>query len=91
MGEQSIGIRELKQNASAAVARAAAGEVLVVTDHGRPVARLVPLGASRTSELVAAGLARSPLRLLADLPWPEGAPSAALSQALAEDREDQRY
>ncbi|MFB9733256.1 type II toxin-antitoxin system prevent-host-death family antitoxin [Ornithinimicrobium kibberense] len=91
MAEQSIGIRELKQNASAAVARAAAGEALVVTDHGRPVARLVPLGASRMSELVTAGLARPPRGLLADLPRPQGAPSTALSRALDEDREDQRY
>lgn len=91
MAEQSIGIRELKQNASAAVARAAAGEALVVTDHGRPVARLVPLGASRTSELVTAGLARAPRALLADLPRPEGVPSTALSEALGHDREDQRY
>lgn len=91
MAKQSIGIRELKQNASAAVARAAAGEALVVTDHGRPVARLVPLGGSRTSELVTAGLARPPRRLLVDLPRPEGEPSTALSQALGEDREDQRY
>ena len=91
MAEQSIGIRELKQNASAAVARAAAGEALVVTDHGRPVARLVPLGESRTSELVAAGLARAPRRLLADLPRPEGPPSTALSEALGEDRDHQRY
>ncbi|OLT20599.1 hypothetical protein BJF81_04845 [Ornithinimicrobium sp. CNJ-824] len=91
MTERTIGIRELKQNASAAVARAAAGEALVVTDHGRPVARLVPLGGSRTSELVTAGLARPPRRLLADLPRPDGAPGSVLSQALDQDREDQRY
>lgn len=91
MAERTIGIRELKQNASAAVSRAAAGEVLVVTDHGRPVARLVPLGSSRSSQLVTAGLARSPRRALANLPRPAGAPSSALSQALGEDREDQRY
>lgn len=66
-------------------------EVLVVTDHGRQVARLVPLGGSRTSELVTAGLACPPRGLLADLPRPEDAPSTALSRALDEDREDQRY
>lgn len=91
MAERTIGIRELKQNASAAVARAAAGEALVVTDHGRPVARLVPLGVSRTSALVIAGRARPPRLPLADLPRPEGAPSTALSEALGQDREDQRY
>lgn len=91
MAQHSIGIRELKQNASAAVSRAAAGEALVVTDHGRPVARLVPLGATRAAELVGAGLARAPRRSLADLPRPEGEVSTTLSAALLEDRDDQRY
>ncbi|WP_298746398.1 type II toxin-antitoxin system Phd/YefM family antitoxin [uncultured Serinicoccus sp.] len=91
MPEQSIGIREFKQNASAAVSRAAAGEALVVTDHGRPVARLVPFGANRTSELVNAGLARPPRADLADLPRPEGTSTTAVSKALAHDREDRRY
>jgi len=40
---ESVGIRALKQNASAVVARAAAGESIEITDRGRPVARLVPL------------------------------------------------
>ena len=91
MAQQSIGIRQLKQNASAAVARAAQGEVLVVTDHGRPVARLVPLGSTRADELVAAGLARAPRRPLADLSRPEGAVDTALSTALRADRDDQRF
>lgn len=91
MTQQSIGIRELKQNASAAVARAAAGESLVVTDHGRPVARLVPLGRSRVEELVSAGLARPARRPLSDLPQPEGPVGTTLSAALRSDRESQRY
>lgn len=38
-----IGIRDLKQHASAVIRRVAAGEEVEVTDRGRPVARLVPL------------------------------------------------
>ena len=38
-----IGVRELQQNASAAVRRASRGERIEVTDRGRPVAVLVPL------------------------------------------------
>lgn len=38
-----VGIRELKQNASAVVARVEDGESLEVTVQGRPVARLVPI------------------------------------------------
>ena len=42
----TVGIRDLKQNASAIVARAAAGEVIEITNHGRPVARLGPASES---------------------------------------------
>jgi prevent-host-death family protein len=41
--ERSVGIRELKEHASALIHRVAAGETLRITDRGRPVARLVPL------------------------------------------------
>lgn len=37
-----VGIRELKSRLSEYVARAAGGEVIVVTDRGRPVAELTP-------------------------------------------------
>ncbi len=43
----TVGIRELKAKLSEYVSRAANGEQIVVTDRGRPVARLVGLeGAS---------------------------------------------
>jgi prevent-host-death family protein len=38
-----VGVRELKQNASAVLRRVEDGETIEVTDRGRPVARLVPL------------------------------------------------
>lgn len=90
MTQHSVGIRELKQNASAVVARAAAGEELVVTSRGRPVARLLPLGPSRVEELVSAGLARPSRLSFQALPRPEGKPSTEVSDALLADREDQR-
>lgn len=37
-----VGVRELKAKLSAMVQRAAAGEVITVTDRGRPVAVLGP-------------------------------------------------
>jgi prevent-host-death family protein len=39
---ETIGLRELNQNPSRAVARVRAGESLIVTDRGRPVLRMVP-------------------------------------------------
>lgn len=40
---ETVGIRELRQNASVWVAKAEAGVIVQITDRGRPVARLVPL------------------------------------------------
>ena len=86
-------MRALKQNASAVVAAAAAGEEVTITDRGRPVAQLVPLRAGRLEQLVASGQARPPKRSLRDLPPPTarrpGAPP--LSQVIAEQREAERY
>jgi prevent-host-death family protein len=38
----SVGVRDLKASLSAYLRRVSEGESVVVTDHGRPVARLVP-------------------------------------------------
>lgn len=90
---KTVGVRALKQNASAVVADAASGEIVTITDRGRAVAQLIPLPASRLEALVAAGRARPPKRSLADLgPAPKrrrGEPS--LSAVLAEMRDEERY
>jgi prevent-host-death family protein len=39
---ETIGLRELNQNPSKAVARVRAGVSIVVTDRGRPILRMVP-------------------------------------------------
>ena len=49
-----VGIRALKQNASAVVAEAAAGATVTITDRGRPVAQLTPLPSSRSIAAVCA-------------------------------------
>jgi prevent-host-death family protein len=90
MGE--VGIRALKQNASQVVARAAAGDVITVTDRGRPVARIVPIRTSRIQELLDAGIGTPRTSSLADLPAPraprrgEPTPSDILEQLRAGER-----
>ena len=55
-GEQ-VGVRAVRDHFSEYVARARAGEEIVITEHGRPIARLVPLaGRSRLDELIDAGI-----------------------------------
>jgi len=53
----SIGIRELRQNASKYLRRVKDGETIEITDHGTPVARLVPIYESRLEQLIAEGKA----------------------------------
>lgn len=84
-----VGIRALKQNASAVVAEAAAGEVVTITDRGRPVARLGPIPTGALAGLISAGRARPPRRSLRSLSAPEPGPS--LSDVLEEMRDAERY
>jgi prevent-host-death family protein len=60
-----VPIAELKARLSEYLARARAGEDVVITDRGTPVARLAPLAGEtalrgREEELVRSGLARGP-------------------------------
>ena len=89
----TVGVRELRQNASVLLRRVAAGESIVVTDRGRPVARLSPVtGTGGVAELRAAGLLREPLRKMRDAPpaVEVGAGELTASQALAAARDDER-
>jgi prevent-host-death family protein len=52
-----VGVRELRNSLSRYLARVRAGEELVVTDHGRAVARVTPIGMERAFDrLVSDGL-----------------------------------
>ncbi|MCU1355847.1 MAG: prevent-host-death family protein [Acidimicrobiales bacterium] len=88
-----VGVRALKQNASAVVAAAAAGDEVTITDRGRPVALVVPIPSGRLNALVASGRARLPKRPLSQLPAParRKAGRSSLSATLAEMRDAERY
>ena len=89
----TVGIRALKQNASAVVAEAAAGDIVVITDRGRPVAMLVPYQTSRVQAMIEAGLATTPRRSLKDLPPParRRRGERPLTEVLQEMRDEERY
>ena len=84
-----VGIRALKQNASAVVARAAAGETVTITDRGRPVAQLAAIPSSPLQQLLDSGRARAPRRSMVDLPAPVRGPN--LSDELVAMRQAERY
>lgn len=67
-----VGVRELRNHLSDWLERAAAGEEVVVTERGRPKARLVPLTSADDviARLVREGRARSPKRSRGSLPPP---------------------
>jgi prevent-host-death family protein len=83
------GIRALKQNASAVVARATAGETITITDRGRAVAQITQIPVSPLRRLVDSGHARLPRHNLNDLPIPT--PGPPLSSELAAMRDAERY
>lgn len=84
-----VGIRALKQNASAVVAEVVAGETVTITDRGRPVAQLSPIPSSPLHRLISAGAARPARRSIAELPAPQR--GEALSHELATMRDAERY
>jgi prevent-host-death family protein len=92
---RTTGIRNLKDNLSRYIARAAAGDRVVITDRGRPVAELVPPAKtfkyrSRHDELVASGVIRPALEAgdpFADWPTiklPKGTAAALIDEDRAE-------
>ncbi len=84
-----VGIRALKQNASAVVSDAAAGETVTITDRGRPVAQLTPIPASPLRRLLDAGHARAPRRDIRELPEPQRGPDLSVELAAMRDAERQ--
>jgi prevent-host-death family protein len=90
---KTVGVRALKQNASAVVAAAAQGETVTITDRGRPVAQLIPMPSTRLETLRSAGLARPSKCSLRDLGEPparrRGRPP--LTEVLADMRAEERY
>jgi prevent-host-death family protein len=91
-----VGIRELRQQASAVMKRVVGGEVIEVTDHGHPIARIVPLRPSVLDQMVLEGRATEATGDLLDLMDELGLPQAVSagrqlpSQALAQLRADER-
>jgi prevent-host-death family protein len=88
---EAVGVRELRQNLSRYLDRVKAGEPLVVTEHGREVARLVPSSANAYAELATQFGATVPserLEQVATRLRAPGAPAGTTDSLLAEGRDE---
>jgi prevent-host-death family protein len=86
----TVGVRELRQNLSVYLRRVRAGESLRVTEYGRVVAALVPLREEATSieRLAQEGRLTPAVGDLLELGPPLGSVSKRASSALEELREE---
>ena len=81
------GIRDLRDHLSRHLERVRAGEELLVTDRGRPIARLVPVEAANTfDQLVAEGLVTPAVARVRDRPTTRVAATGPVSDLVAEQR-----
>jgi prevent-host-death family protein len=89
----SVGIRELRQRASELLRLVASGEIIEVTDRGRPAAHLVPVPTGTAFEQMRVADEIDPASAdLDDLPEPlvllnaADTPSAALARLSRDER-----
>ena len=89
---EQIPIRVLNQDTAGVLARVEQGAVVEITNRGRPIARIVPVGADPLAELVAAGTVVPPI-VTGPIPMPQvAAQSDAESGALLSGlRDEERW
>ena len=84
-----VGVRDLKNNLSRYLEQVEAGVEVVVTDRGRPIARLNGIDAvsqDKLAALIAAGVVRPPISKVRRRPVPL-ASSGSVSELVAEQRQ----
>ena len=82
----SVGVRELKAKLSEYLARAGAGEQVIVTDRGRPIARITGIDEGAAIDRgIAEGWIEEPRRTRLD-PAPRHRSSRSVLDVLDEDR-----
>jgi len=91
MSEIRVGVRELKAHLSQYLRKVKGGKSVLITEHGRPVGRIMPAGASlekRVQVMVNAGLAEwNGQTLEAREPVVANKSDITVSDLLVQDRE----
>lgn len=95
--EPSVGLRELRHHTSDVIARVRRGETIEVTEHGTPVARLIPIDRPERPAILARleaegrlRRAKSPGYLPEHLHPVTGQDPSPLTRALLEERDSER-
>ncbi len=83
-----VGVRDLKNNLSRYLDRVQKGTEVVVTDRGRPVARLSAIDrqTEHLAELIASGTVRAPKRTTRQRPGSRIKAKGSVSDLVAEQR-----
>ena len=94
-GTHAVGLRDLRHHTSEVLARVRHGETSDITEHGRLIARIVPIGERQPTQVLAR-LVEDGRAVLAERPgyrprMRRGDGSDRLSGALAELRDEERW
>jgi prevent-host-death family protein len=86
-----VPIRQLNQDTAGVLARVERGEIVEITNRGRSIARIVPMGSDGLAELVAAGLVIPPT-ITGPIPMPtvpveDGSEAGELLSSLRDEEE----
>ena len=90
---ESVGVRELRQSASQLLDQVKDGASIEITEHGVPIARLIPITQSLYEEYLELGriiAARNPNRVFT-MPAGKIAKGKQLSELLIEERRSARF
>jgi prevent-host-death family protein len=90
---ESVGVRELRQSASQLLDQVKDGASIEITEHGVPIARLIPITQSLYEEYLESGriiAARNPNRVFT-MPSGKIAKGKQLSELLIEERRSARF
>lgn len=82
-----VGVRELKNNLSRYLAKVGTGDEVIVTDRGRAIAKITPIGTQRTLDrLIAEGIVTPAPVVKKDAPTKRVRPRQAVSPLIADQR-----
>jgi prevent-host-death family protein len=90
---QSVGVRELRQDASRVLDLVKSGEVIVVTERGTPIAEIIPIKRDKLEILMEEGVVTKALRPFDPKIWyrTEGPMYPNGLKEFLKEREEERY